>query len=566
LRIDPIDIVIEQESFVDAEVSFPEEVAPVSDVAEATTIVPPEVAVPPGAVQPKSYARRAFQGSVWTFVGYGGGQTIRFVANIVLTHYLFPRAFGLMALINVLMQGLQMFSDLGIGPAIIKHTQSDDSKFFNTAWTMQVIRGFLLWTTACVLAVPVAAFYNTPMLASMIPVAALTAVLSGFNSTKLFIEGRELRLARVISIEILAQIVSVTVMIGLAKYWGSVWALVLGGLLGPMIKMPLSHLVLPGMRNRFCWDRESAHHLYHFGRWIFVSTLFTFLAMQSDRLLLGRLDSIEKLGIYSIALGLVMTVLGVFEQFSNRILMPAMAHFRRNSRHNFGDVVRRSRKYILSLAAIAIADLILLAPALFYLLYDSRYHEAGLIARWLGFGLWFTLLQRTSQATLLAMGHSKAMALANACNFLITIVAAPIGFYMFGIKGFIGGWTLGNLAAAAIVDSTLARDGIPMLRQDAALTAGLWIFVGIGYVFRRGLHAHPVFSEFYWLTQLLPPAVLSMSCAALLHWEYRKSHPTFARSFHGEMTGNVQAVPEDIASVLSNGAPAGSNGRPHERG
>ena len=62
----------------------------------------------------------------------------------------------------------------------------------------------------------------------------------------------------------------------------------------------------------------------------------------------------------------------------------------------------------------------------------------------LGCGLWFTLLQRTSEACLLATDKSRALAQANAANFLVTLVAAPIGFYWFGIAGFIGGWTLGN--------------------------------------------------------------------------------------------------------------------------
>ncbi len=294
--------------------------------------------------QPKSMRQRAIHGSVWTFVGYGGSQVIRFGANLVLAHLLFPRAFGLMALINVVMQGLQMFSDLGIGPAIIKHTRTDDPEFFDTAWTMQIIRGFVLWLAGCALAAPLAKFYEAPMLASMIPVAALTAVIAGFNSSKLFIEGRELRLGRVIGIEVASQVVAVFVMILLAILWGSVWALVIGSVLGRFVKMLLSHFALPGTPNRICWDRKSAQELYSFGRWIFVSTLFTFLAMQTDRLLLGRLISIDELGVYSIALGMVSIGIGVFEQFSNRILLPAMAHFRRQSRRQFRDVVLKSRK------------------------------------------------------------------------------------------------------------------------------------------------------------------------------------------------------------------------------
>ncbi len=351
-------------------------------------------------------------------------------------------------------------------------------------------------------------------------------------------------------------------MIVLARVWGSVWALVLGALLGPLLKVVLSHLALPGMSNRFRWHRESAHHLYHFGRWIFVSTLFTFLAMQSDRLLLGRLTTIERLGIYSIALGMVSIVLGVFEQFSNRILMPAMSHFRRHATHQFTDVVSRSRKYILSMAVVAIANLILLAPGLVYLLYDPRYHEAGLIARWLGFGLWFTLLQRTSQASLLALGRSKALALANSINCLITIVAAPIGFQLWGMEGFIAGWTLGNVVAAIIVDTALTREGIPLLGQDAVLTAGLILFVAFGLSARYWFGVDSVFTAHAWRIKLISSALLSAAAAGILYFEYRRSQAAVSRAPNIAINGMANKPPQDGARILSNGTASGANGRP----
>jgi O-antigen/teichoic acid export membrane protein len=546
---------------VEPEVTFAEDVTAGEEQSFEVALAAAEVIDAAPADAPKSMKRRAIQGSIWTFAGYGLSQVVRFGANIVLTRLLFPRAFGLMALISVLMQGLQMFSDLGIGPAIIKHTRNDDPDFFNTAWTMQVFRGVILWLCGCALAIPAAWFWEAPMLASMLPVAAMTALIAGFGSTKLFIEGRELRLERVVGIEVASQVISVSAMIVMARFWASPWSLVWGGLLGTLVKVVLSHVALPGMNNRFCWHRESAHHLYHFGRWIFISTLFTYLAMQIDRLLLGRLVSLNTLGIYSIALGLVSIVTGVFEQFSNRILMPAMAHVKRSSHHHFGEVVSKSRKYILSTAMIVVANMILLAPAFFYVLYDKRYHDAGMISRWLGFGLWFTLLQRTSQASLLALGHSKALAVANATNFIVTIICAPVGFALFGMQGFILGWTLGNLAAVIIVDVALAREDIPLLRQDAVLTIGLIVFVAIGLYTRKAMDIYYVFTAHALIIKVLISGALTIVAATIMYFEYLWSlGDDTDRSFDFEENSVPNALPEIVNGVHSNGAASEANG------
>ena len=45
------------------------------------------------------------------------------------------------------------------------------------------------------------------------------------------------------------------------------------------------------------WDPEARKSLLRFGRWIFLSTALSFVAMQIDRLTLGRLIDPAALGI-----------------------------------------------------------------------------------------------------------------------------------------------------------------------------------------------------------------------------------------------------------------------------
>ena len=88
----------------------------------------------------RSLKSLALKGSVWTLGGYGIAQLLRLVSNVVLAKLLFPEAFGLMVLVTIFMQGIAMFSDIGIIPSIIQNKRGDDPRFLNTAWTIQVIR------------------------------------------------------------------------------------------------------------------------------------------------------------------------------------------------------------------------------------------------------------------------------------------------------------------------------------------------------------------------------------------------------------------------------------------
>ena len=88
---------------------------------------------------------RAMRSSAWTIFGFVASQAVRFGSNLILTRLLFPEAFGMMALVTVAMVGLGNFSDVGTGPAIAYNRRGDDPDFLDTAWTLHVIRGVLLW-------------------------------------------------------------------------------------------------------------------------------------------------------------------------------------------------------------------------------------------------------------------------------------------------------------------------------------------------------------------------------------------------------------------------------------
>ena len=73
---------------------------------------------------------------------------IRFGSNLVMTRLLVPQMFGVMAIATVIMVGLAMFSDLGLRQSIVQSRRGSDPVFLNTAWSVQIVRGLILWLFA----------------------------------------------------------------------------------------------------------------------------------------------------------------------------------------------------------------------------------------------------------------------------------------------------------------------------------------------------------------------------------------------------------------------------------
>lgn len=422
----------------------------------------------------------ALRGSVWTLLGTAGQHFLRLASSLVLARLLVPEAFGAMVLVGVFIQGLTMFSDIGIGPAIVQSERGDEPRYLNTAWTIQVGRGALLWAISWLGSIPYAAYYDKPELAAYIAVAASAAFVGGFNSTKLFTADRQLVLGRKTLIEVLSQVVGLVVMVAWALVSPTVWSLVAGSVAISLIRMVLSHTLLPGPKNRFAFDPSAATALFHFGRWIFVSTILTFFATQIDRLMLGKLVDEGTLGVYGIAITLALMPVLLSGMIAGRVLYPLLAHITRVARGELEARMLAMRNVLMGLSSVLLLSVTFFAPAFFSLLYDERYESAGWMAQLLTFPVWCMLLQITSDRALQALANTRALAVCNGVMLAAKTAAAYVGFLWIGLPGFVVGFGIGVLAGQVVVQQALAGADIRIARQDLAWTARVGALAALG--------------------------------------------------------------------------------------
>jgi O-antigen/teichoic acid export membrane protein len=421
-----------------------------------------------------SIKKLAIRGAMWTIAGYGASQLLRFASNVVLTRLLFPDLFGLMSLVYVFIIGLNLFSDLGIQTSVVQNKRGDEPTFLNTAWTMQVMRGFLLWFCCLALAVPVSQIYNEPRLAYLLPVVGLSAVFSGFNSTALYSLNRHLSVKQIAIFEFSSQVVSVIVMLTWALIYPSIWALVAGGLSASMFQLIRSHQLNKlnkGKPNRFTWEPSAVSELLNFGKWIFVSTAMTFLASQSDRLILGKLFTFEMLGVYGIAFTLADMPRQLMLAISGKVIFPSYSRMVDLPRAEFREKILRNRRPILLTIAVGLAMFVSFGNLLVNVLYDSRYAAASWMLPLLALGTWPLMLTQTIDPVLFALGKPRFVALGSFLSFLCYAIGIPLGYSLYGPVGAVMSVAVSNIPPWIIVSYALCREQFNALRQDLIVTA-----------------------------------------------------------------------------------------------
>jgi O-antigen/teichoic acid export membrane protein len=383
--------------------------------------------------------RRALAtGTVWTIAAYGVVQIVRFVTNILLTRLLAPELFGIMVIINTFRTGAELVSDVAIGQNIIRSPHGEEPAFYNSAWTLQVIRGFLLYAIGCAAAFPLSNIYEVPVLLLAQPVAALVFVFSGFASVSPFLAQRKMDLAAFSKYEISAVLLWALAQIVLAYLIPSIWALVSGLVIGSAATLLCSYALLPAPRPSFTLNREYSIQIISFAKWIFFSSIIFFLSMSFDRLYLAGVVSLALLGVYGIARSIADLLSLLIMRLCGLIVFPFIASSANANRAELREKVVSIRLLVVLAASLGFACFAATADLLIKLILDVRYHDAGWMLPILIIGAWAATICSLNEYSLLGLGKPMYGAVANGLKLVCLLIGLPLGFTHFGMTGVVG--------------------------------------------------------------------------------------------------------------------------------
>lgn len=394
---------------------------------------------------------RAFRSTLLTGASFGVYNVVRLAGNLILTRLLFPEAFGLMAIVYVIVAAVRSLSDLGINAAIVQNENGSDPLFLNTAWSLQIIRGLLLTLLIWALAVPMADFYEQPQLVQLLPVIGLSALVEGFNSTRLAEAQRNLRLGRVTVLELANQIIGLGTTIVLAVLFKSVWALVFGYLIGITAMTILSHIMLSGHANRIAFHGPFVRNILSFGTFVFLSTTASFLLTQGDRIILGKLISLENLGFYTIAYFLATVPVVLSQALSSKVVFPLYSRRSPWESETNRQNIFKMRRLITAATLFGLMFFAFIGEPLVKLLYDSRYQDAGPLVSLLAIAHMPLIIVSSYIHLALAAGHSGRFAFITSVFAVSQIGSMLILGSWFGLYGVISGLAVAPVLAYPIL-------------------------------------------------------------------------------------------------------------------
>lgn len=428
-----------------------------------------------------SLKQMAARSAVWTILGYGYSNALRLGSNLILTRLLVPEFFGLMTLVNTINIGIALFSDYGIGQSLVNNKRGEEPNFINTAWTLQVIRGFQIFLVSLLITYPVAQIYQDKRLLILIPMLGMTAAIDGFSSTAKHLLERRLELQKLIIFESLHATVNLTYLVLVCWWQPTLWALASGVIFGTVSHTITSHFLMPEVRHRFLLERQTVHEIRDFGKWVALASATMFIAGQADRFILAKLLSFEKLGVYTIAYTLASIPRELSGQISSRVIFPAISQQADLPRHRLrSKIIGQRWKVLMGLAGL-LALLVCGGDSLIMALYAGRnkHWEQYQAAMWmmpiLCSGIWFSVLFDTMSPALLAIGKPVYSANSNIVRFITISVGLPLAYAQFRELGAIIVIAMSDFPLYLVSLYGVYRERLSCIGQDFKATV---LFVG----------------------------------------------------------------------------------------
>jgi O-antigen/teichoic acid export membrane protein len=370
----------------------------------------------------------------WTAASSIVTAVTQFTQVAMLARLLQPSDFGLMAMILIVFNFAQAYSDLGIGNAVIQRQDATTEQLSSLYWVNIIAGGLAFVIMACSTPL-IVALYHEPSLYPLVPMSALALLIGSFGTQFQLLLQKSLQFKILATIEIATVVIVAIIVITAALAGLGVFALVIGQLTGKVISCSL--LVSIGWRRwqpmfHLSWSDLDGY--LSFGLYQMGERMLSIIYSKTDQLLIGALLGAEALGYYSLAWNIIFQPWSRINPIFTRVMFPLFARIQ-----NETERLKRGYMMMIRIVALLSAPILLgfaaIAPLLVPVLYGPNWTPVILLAQIIsGVGL-IGAISNPIGTLILARGRADFTFVWTLGAVIVQIPGIFVGIYLGGLIG-----------------------------------------------------------------------------------------------------------------------------------
>lgn len=404
-----------------------------------------------------SVEHRALVALKWASFAKLTGQLVSWASTLVVMRLLHPEAYGLMALVSVVISLLGNIAELGIGAAVVQAKEIARDDLARISGLILAVNGALF--VALLLGAPLYSLaYGEPALTALVQVAALQLPITAIATIQQALAQRELDFKWLAWVELATILATAAATLLLAWLGLGVWALVLGSVVNALVR------AIVVLRRGFVWPSFRLGGVGSYlkvGGAVTVGRILWQLVYQTDVLIGARRLGAGPIGVYSVALQLANLPLQKIMMTLNQIALPAVARLQDEPERLRRRMVDATRLLVV-VSVPALWGLSAVAPELVDVVLGAKWTEAILPIQLIALVAPLRMVSATYATAAIGIGRIGL----DIRNNVQTAIVLPISFLVGTF------WGLTGLAAAWLF-------AVPMLfalnfpRMAGALSVGL---------------------------------------------------------------------------------------------
>ncbi len=376
--------------------------------------------------------RHAVAGVQWTGLSTLVTSAFQYVQVAVLTRFLSPADFGLMAMAMVIIGIVQAFNDMGISNAIIQRQDTTRDRLSSLFW-LEIGAGLGLFVITIAITPLTVSFYNEPALLPVMLWISTIFLITPPGQLYLVLLQRDLKFRDLAIIEISATVISTIAMFAGAFIGLGVMSLVIGQIIYYGVRsLQLVAAGLPHWQPHLHFRTSDLAGYIGFGMYQMGERTVTYLAINAIKLIIGRYLGANTLGLYYVAYQIIVYPVLRISSVIMTVSFPILAKFQDSN-----DLLRRGYLHMSRLISFSMFPVLVVvfvtAPVFVPLLMGTGWEGVTPIFQILCVVALFKVLGSTTVPTYLARGRAD---LGFVWNLIVAIVNGVV-FYLLAGYGII---------------------------------------------------------------------------------------------------------------------------------
>lgn len=374
-----------------------------------------------------SVSHTAYKAASWLAIFKLLSQTFSWVVTIIVARVLIPVDYGLLEMALLITGYAEMFSEIGLGHAIIQKPQIDKKDLSSVFWFSLSLSS--IFALSCFpISYLTSHIFNNSDVIPLTQAASLIFILSGLQTIPLSLLKKDLEFKKIGWIELIATVTSSTSMIIIAYYGGGAWALLSSRIIRGIVNVVFLYAFV-GWYPTFHFNFTEAKSHLKFGLTISLGRSFFYIYEMSDRFFVGRAWGPQLLGYYSFAMQLSMIPIEKIITIINQVSYPVLAKLQ-NDQHSFNKFYLDIVKVTATIVIPIYVGGFLVGEDLIKLILDEKWYPIIFIFKYLCLIQIISALNTINSLVHNARGQPERSLFFNFCGF----VFMPLSFY-FAVQG-----------------------------------------------------------------------------------------------------------------------------------